>query len=167
MVPIAIPAVFFTHFSKSWPHLFGEFDLRALWRTVKACDANALLNWLVMSEIHHQFALKNTTWFMECCHREGPDTLGSNAMVLLGTEDAYVDGPATAKYLARYHPAVRVHLSEGWAHGAFWDPANLETTMAQLRAFLCTDCDENQQPAKAAAVKASPQSVRAAFLRRA
>ena len=135
------PAVFFTHFPMSWPHLFADYSLRRLARALTTLDIKAVLNWLVMSEVHHQFALKNTTWFMECCHREDPRTLGPRAMLLLGTDDVYVNGPATAAYFARYHPDVRIHLITGWAHGGFWDPTNLPTVMAKLRAFLCGDIE--------------------------
>lgn len=63
------PACFFTHAAKSWPILFSRerFTLRGLLQTLWECDVNAVASWLVMSEVHHQFGLKNTTWFAECC----------------------------------------------------------------------------------------------------
>ena len=72
-------------------------------------------------------------------------------MVIVGVDDQYVDGPRTAAYFAKHHPAVRFHLMERWAHGGFWEPANLPTLMVQLCAFLC---DTN-------AVDSSPVSPRA------
>lgn len=62
-------------------------------------------------------------------------------MVIVGMDDAYVDAPKTAAYFAKHHPTVRFHLMQRWGHGGFWEPANLPTVMAQLRAFLCPEVE--------------------------
>lgn len=147
------PCVFFPHATKPLPLLFSPYTLRRLARDALRLDVVALSNWLIMSEVHHQHVLVNATWFMEVVHQEDAATLGTRAMVLMGTDDHYVNGRDTATYLARHHPKVRVHLMEGWAHGAFWDPTNLRANLAMLRAFLC---DEPRQQHEG-----SPATVRA------
>jgi pimeloyl-ACP methyl ester carboxylesterase len=170
------PATFFAHASKAYPLLFAPFTLRRLARSVLSLDLVALSNHIVMSEIHHQHFIVNAIWFMEVCHREEAATLnGERAMLVLGTHDEYVDGPTTARYFAKYHPRVTVHLMRGWTHGSFWDPTKLQTNLTMLRAFLCVAADRGAepdvgelrlQPSNKAPVVAqtSPSSVRHVFL---
>ena len=130
------PSVFFTHGSKAWPALFTRFTMRRLAWSFLTLDVDAIANWVVMSEVHHQHFIKNATWFMECCHREASG-LGERAMLIMGTDDDKVDGLMTAEYFAANHPDVRVHCMQGWRHGAYWDPTNLKTVMKLNREFLC------------------------------
>ena len=119
--------MFFTHGSKAWPALFTRFTMRRLAWSFLALDVDAIANWVVMSEVHHQHFIKNATWFMECCHREASG-LGERAMLIMGTDDDKVDGLMTAEYFAANHPDVRVHCTH---------PTNLKTVMKLNREFLC------------------------------
>lgn len=177
------PCVFFTHGSKSWPFLYTKFGLGRLWRGLCTLDGTGLANWFIMSEVHHQHVLKNATWFMECCLRDGelPDSLGSSAMLIVGTKDHYVNGPQVATYMRKFHPDVTVHCIEGWTHGSFWDPTNFSMVKVMLRDFLCdldTSALASQPPAsttdgtaeaefqRITAGNSSPNTVRAGLARR-
>ena len=115
--------VFFTHASKSWPLLFKKYPS----------------NRFIMSEVHHQHYIKNTTWFFETCHRGA--SLGANTMLILGTEDAFVNGRLTAAHFQKFYPTVTVHLMQGWEHGGCWDPRNFSIVKGMMRDFLCGTSD--------------------------
>ena len=139
-----VPCAFFTHASKAWPFLFSEFNLPRLLKALLTIDlSHGVLNWIIMSEVHHQHVLKNATWYMETCHHEEPGTLGKQTMLIMGTEDRYVNGEALERYFYEHHPEVVIKLNEGWTHGSFWQPNNIRTVMCFLRGFLCGEEEED------------------------
>ena len=111
--------VFFTHASKSWPLIFKKYPDRSF----------------IFSEAYHQHIMKNTLWFFETCHRESG--LGPSTMLILGTDDEFVNGPLTSDYIKKFHPTVTVHLMQGWEHAGFWYPGNFSIVKGMLRDFLC------------------------------